>query len=177
MPITIGNKRLQQQSRRYNVCQEMVFKLAPSFLTYLITLSNNSYQANNSFNYTTMLAPNVSWTSKIPYFQCDMTCFPFFVDGIYDRCKSIKTSLKHPQVKSGSSCGHFNKSKKHISFHSFINHVRDNLIGELLFLNKHDTITQMKDKPFQPDVFSGIRHVVADTPPSYLSDQKRVQLC
>jgi hypothetical protein len=69
--------------------------------------------------------------------------------------------LKHPQVKSGSSCGHLNKSKKHISFHSFINHVWDNLIGELLFLNKHDAIAQMKDKPSQPNVFSEIQHVVA----------------
>jgi hypothetical protein len=67
-----------------------------------------------------------------------MTCFAFFVDVIYNQHKSIKTSVGHTQVNSGSNCGCFNKGMKHKPFHGFTNHIWDNLIGEMLYVKKHN---------------------------------------
>lgn len=60
-----------------------------------------------------------------------MTCFPFFIDVVYNQHKTIKTSSKHLQIKSANNCDYFNKGKTHISFHGLNNHVWENLMNEL----------------------------------------------
>lgn len=61
----------------------------------------------------------------------NMTCFPFFIDVVYNQRKNIKSSSKVAQIKNGNNCGCFNKDKKHILFHGLNNHVWENLMNEL----------------------------------------------
>jgi hypothetical protein len=51
-----------------------------------------------------------------------MTCFPLFVDVIYNKQKHVKAFSRHPQKKSGSRHGCFNKGMKHIPFYGLAYH-------------------------------------------------------
>ncbi len=50
---------------------------------------------------------------------------------------------------------------KNMAFHGFINHVRDNIISELLPIRKDNLIALMMHKPSQPNIFSGVQRTVA----------------
>jgi len=106
-----------------------VFKLTPSSLMYA-----SSYLATHILH----SHGNPCCFMNIKQSNSDMTCFPFFVDVIYNQHKNIKTFLRHTQINSGSNCGCFNKGMKHVPFHGFTNHVWDNLIGEMLYAKKHN---------------------------------------
>jgi hypothetical protein len=93
--------------------------------------------------------------------NCNMTCFPLFVDVIYNKWKHVKASLKHPQIKSGSCHGCFNKGKRHIPFHGLAYHHWSDLGGELLSTRKHNPIALIEDKPPQLNVFNRIQWMVA----------------
>jgi hypothetical protein len=58
--------------------------------------------------------------------NCDMTCFPFFVDVIYNKCKNVKVFLGHQPIKKW-----------------------DTFTNELLPTKKHNLTILMKDKAFQ----------------------------
>jgi hypothetical protein len=90
-----------------------------------------------------------------------MTCFPLFVDVIYNKRKCAKASLGHPQIKSGSHHGYFYKGRKHIPFHGLAYHHWNDFGGELLSTKKHNPIALMEDKPFQLDVFNKAQWVIA----------------
>jgi hypothetical protein len=84
--------------------------------------------------------------------NCNMKCFPWSIDVIYNKRKCVKTSLGHPHIRSGSYYGCFNKGRKHIPFHGLVYHHWNDFNGELLFGRKHNLIALMEDKPPQPNV-------------------------
>jgi hypothetical protein len=68
--------------------------------------------------------------------------------------------MKHMWVECCNNCANFNKGKKDMVFHDFIDCVREYLIGQLSFINKKNSITLMKHKLPQPNVFNGTLWVV-----------------
>jgi hypothetical protein len=83
--------------------------------------------------------------------NCNMRCFPQFVDVIFNKCKQFEASLGHPEIRSGNHYGCFSKGRKHIPFHSLVYHHLNDFNGELSFARKHNL---MEDKPLQADVFN-----------------------
>ncbi len=90
-----------------------------------------------------------------------MTCFPLFVDVIYNKRKCVEAFSGHPQIKSGNHHGCFNKGRKHIPFHGLTYHHWNNFGGELPFTRKHNLIALMEDKPLQLNVFNRVQWMIA----------------
>jgi hypothetical protein len=97
----------------------------------------------------------------------NMTCFPLFVDVIYNNHKCAKASLGHPQIKSGNHHGCFSKGKKHmkhmkhIPFHGLAYHHLNEFGGEVPSIKKHNPIACLEDKLFQSDVFKKTQWIIA----------------
>jgi len=57
-----------------------------------------------------------------------MTWFPFVIVVIDNQNKGIEPTWSHPKVESGNDCCSFNKDRKNMALHSFLDHVSDYFI-------------------------------------------------